>query len=134
MIMRVLNLTGSGMAWGFNFVILFTGIILTYRYYRTKTKLNIEYLPGMLLGAMTTAVASFVFTFFIYLYFSTVDSDQLALLKDNVLFMGELVTPLRAAGATLIEGLSSGVIISFAMMQYYKSGFQKRVNEERIQG
>ena len=134
MLMRFFNLTGSAIAWGFNFIILFTGITFTYRYYRTKTKPNIEYFPGMLLGGLTTAVSVFSFTFFIYIYFWSVNSVQLLLLKDNILFMGEAVTPLKAAGATLIEGICSGVIISFVLMQYYKSGFRRTLNDKSIQG
>ncbi len=134
MLMRFLNLTNSAIAWSFNFIILFTGITLTYRYYRTKTKLNIEYLPGMMLGCITTGVAAISFTFFVYTYFSSLDPSLLQLLKDNILFMGQQITPLRVAGATIIEGICSGVIISFMMMQYYKSGFKRTMNDTIVQG
>jgi hypothetical protein len=132
--MRYTNLTGRAIAWGFNLIILFVGIVLTLSYFRTHTKPTIDYLPGMLLGSVTTSVCTFTFTFFVYIYFSAIDSDLLLSLKDNILFMGKEVTPLRAAGATLIEGLSSGIIISFIMMQYYKSGFGNASEDVTISG
>ena len=134
LLMRSINLTGSALAWSVNFIIIFLGIYVTYRYYRSVTKPNIDYLPGMLLGTITTIVCASLFTFFIYIYFSVIEPSQLQLLKDNILFMGEGITPLRAAGATIIEGISSGVIISFAMMQYYKSGFRKSADDKSEQG
>ncbi len=134
MIMRFFNLTGSVIAWSFNLVILFTGIYFTYRYYRIKTKPNIDYLPGMLLGSITTLVSAGIFTIFVYLFFSSVDASQLLLLNDNILFLGEGVTALRVAGATVVEGISSGIVISFMMMQYYKSGFKISESDENDKG
>ena len=124
MIMRYFQLTDSALAWSFNFVLLFSGISLTYRYYRLKTNPNVEYFSGMLLGTAITSVSVIVFTLFIYLYFSTLTSDQLLLLQDNILFMGGTLSPLKIAAATFVEGFSSGIVIGFIIMQYYKSGFR----------
>ena len=129
MIMKLFNFMDSPIAWSFNFIILFTGIIVAYRYYRSQTKPNIDYLPGLILGGLTTAVSVVPFVVFIYLYFSELDGELMQTLKTNILFMGEQISPVRAAGATMVEGLCSGVIISFIMMQYYRSGFGRAGNE-----
>ena len=92
---------------------------------QTKTNPNVEYFSGMLLGTAITAVNVLLFTLFVYLYFSTLTTDQLVLLQGNILFMGGTISPLKIAGATFVEGFSSGVVISFIIMQYYKSGFRK---------
>ncbi len=134
MIMRAMQLTGSAVAWGFNIVILFSGIYFCYRYYRMRTVLNVDYLLGMMLGTAVTAVSTVAFTFFVYFYFSSIDPALLSSLHGNILFMSDAVTPLRAASATFIEGLSSGIVISFAMMQYYKSGFMRMGDEPRAEG
>lgn len=134
MIMRVLNFMDSGIAWGLNFIILLSGIIYAYRVYRSKTKLNVDYIPGLILGGITTAASVIPFVLFVYIYFSQVNPQQLLLLQDNILFMGEQITPMRAAVATMVEGLSSGLIITFMMMQYFKSGFRRRKKEIRAQG
>ena len=86
LLMRNFHLTGSAIAWGFNFVIIFLGITYTYRYYRTQTKLNIDYLPGLLLGSFTTIVCTVLFTIFVYLYFSAIDPISLMILKILITF------------------------------------------------
>jgi hypothetical protein len=134
MIMKYFNFIYSAGAWSFNFVFLFGGIVLTYRYYRMETKLNVDYLPGIALGCITTAASVIPFTLFIYIYFLQVNPSLLVLLKDNILFMGEEITPMRAAVATFVEGISSGVIISFIMMQYYRSGFRRTRGEKLMHG
>lgn len=125
LIMRALNLSGNPFAWAFNFVILFGGINYCYRYYRVKTDPNVSYLPGILLGTEVTAVSVVIYSLFIYIYFSSIDPDLLSMLGTNVLFMTQDVTPLIASFATFIQGLSSGIVIAFIMMQYYKSGFKR---------
>ena len=82
-----------------------------------------------MLGTEVAAVSVITYTAFIYLYFSFIDANSLGILNNNILFMTEELTPTRAAFATFIEGLSSGIVISFIMMQYYKSGFKGRVKD-----
>lgn len=134
MIMKFFNFIDSPVAWGFNIVILFGGIALTYRYCQSETKLNVEYFPGLILGCIATAAAVIPFTLFVYIYFSQAEPSLLFSLKDNIFFMGEQITPLRIATATLVEGISSGVIISFMMMQYFRSGFRRKGDENRMHG
>jgi len=133
MIMKYFNLLDSAIAWGMNFIILLSGIIFSYRFYRSKTKLNVDYIPGLILGSITTVATVIPFVLFVYIYFSQVNMTML-LLNDNVLFMGEQITPGRAAASTMIEGMCSGVIISFIMMQYFRSGFRRSRQEIRMQG
>src|SRR5688572_25996391 len=108
--MRYLNVMDSPFAWGVNFIILLTGIILSYQYYRSKTKLNVDYFPGLILGGIITAVSVIPYVVFVYIWFSQVDAGQMLLLKGNVFFMGEEITPARAAAATMVEGICSGGI------------------------
>jgi len=134
MIMISFDFMYSAIAWGMNFIILLTGIVLAYRYYRTKTNTTtIDYMPGLLLGGITTAVSVFLFMIFEYIFFTQADG-ALVLLRDNILFMGEEVTPTRAAAATMIEGISSGVIISFAMMQYFRAGIRVAFKRQALAG
>src|SRR6187399_936491 len=73
MIMKYFNFMDSSIAWSFNFIILLAGIVLAYRYYRSKTKPNVDYVPGLILGGITTAVAVVPFVMFVYIYFSQSD-------------------------------------------------------------
>lgn len=45
MIMKYLNFMHSEIAWALNTIILGAGILLSYRYYRSKTQLNVDYIP-----------------------------------------------------------------------------------------
>lgn len=134
LLMNYLNFMDSAIAWGLNFIILWAGINLAYRFYRSHTKLNIDYFPGLILGAITTAVSVIPYVFFVYIWFSQSDAALMSILKSNNLFMGEQITPMKAAGSTMIEGICSGVIISFMMMQYFKSGFRRKRNEKITPG
>src|SRR6185436_6613796 len=133
LILRYSFFIESEISWALNTVILGAGIMLTYRHYRSKTQLNIAYLPGLILGVITTAASVIPFALFMYTWLSQIDTTLLQLLKNNALFMvGELITPVKAAASIVIEGTCSGIIISFMMMQYYKSGFSRKRKEELL--
>lgn len=134
MVMKSLNFMASPVAWAMNFVILGAGIVVAFEYYRSKTTLNVDYIPGLILGSITTAVSVIPFAVFIYIFFSQADPVLLTLLKDNVLLMGDPISPTRAAFATAIEGLCSGVVITFIMMQYLRTGFRRKRNEKMMHG
>lgn len=129
LLMRMLGLTGYSSAWLFNLLILFVGINYCYRYYRKQTDPDMGYLPGMMLGAELAVVSVVTYTAFIYLYFAFIDPAHLTALNGNILFMTENSSPIRAAFVTFIEGLSSGIVISFIMMQYYKVGFKESAKD-----
>ena len=118
-----------------NIFILITGLILTLRYYRQKTNiLNIAYFDGFLLGIITAIASHLFFAVFIYIYFHT-NPESLLVLKGNTVMMGSgSLTPAYAAATVVIEGTFAGLIISFAIMQYYKSGFYRTIQEKRQEG
>jgi len=115
-----------------NMLILIVGLVITFRYYRVKTKiLNIPYFDGLLLGLGTSFISFALFALFVYIYFSRIDILFLQQLKDNTLLMGSSLTATSAAGTVMIEGVCSGGIISFIIMQYYKFGFYRTIQEKR---
>ncbi len=135
MIMKSINLMQSEIAWSMNTLILGAGIMLTYRYYRTKTQLTVEYLPGLLLGIITTATCVILFSLFMYFWLSGVDQSILEFLKVNSVFMGgERISPFKAGASVFIEGGCSGLLISYMLMQYYKSGFRRKTGEKLQKG
>ena len=107
-----------------NFFILFGGILYAYRHFRQPGH-NIEYLPGIGLGILTAAASVIPFAVFMYAYFTFLDPALLETIKNGKVVMGDYITPFAITGTVIMEGLSSGAIISFALMQYYKSGFEK---------
>lgn len=134
LVMNYLNFMDSSIAWGLNFIILWAGINLAYRFYRSKTKLNVDYFPGLVLGGLTTAASVIPYVIFVFIWFSQSDPAQMSILISNNLFMGEQISPIKAAGSTMIAGICSGGIISFMMMQYFKSGFRRKRKEKITPG
>ncbi len=118
-----------------NFVILLVGLYFTFRYYRMKSQMHIEYLKGISLGFFTSLISIVLFAIFILVYFSKIDPLLLQQLKNNAPVMGQYLTPFSAAFTIIIEGGISGLIISFAIMQYYKNdpSYAKQEGEKQSQ-
>lgn len=108
---------------GLNLLILAGGVSYFYHTYRKQSQSNIEYFKGLLTGIFTTLYAIIPFSLFVLFYFWKIDPDLIHQLKSHTLFMGFVITPEIAAETILIEGIVSGVILSFIFMQYYREGF-----------
>ncbi len=107
-----------------NFVFLLGGLVYVFHHFKQPGH-DIEYLPGIGLGFITTAASIVPFAAFLYIYFSYVDTALLEQIKSSSALMGTYLTPFAIAGAIVMEGLAYGLIVSFVIMQYYKSGFEK---------
>ena len=116
----------------FNFVILLAGLFFTYRDYRLKTEPNIEYFSGLILGFLTSVISVVSFAIFVYIYFSSIDPVLLAEIKKNSPFIGTNLNPVTATISIIAEGISSGLIMSFSFMQYYKSGCERTDKKIKI--
>ena len=119
--MKYMNLLDIAELRSLNFLILIVGLYFTFRYYKMKSQMHIEYLKGLSLGIFTSIISIVLFAIFIFIYFSEIDSQLLQQLKNNAPIMGHYLTPFSAAFTIILEGGISGLIISFAMMQYYKN-------------
>jgi len=120
MLMKYLNLVDIAELRWLNLLIQLGGIILALRYYHRKTQVRIDYLNGMALCFLTSIVGAFLFSIFIFVFFSTIDPLLLQLLKDNTPMMGKYLTPFSAAITVLTEGTVSALVFSYVVMQYYK--------------
>lgn len=119
--MKYMNLLGIAELRSLNFLILLIGLFLTFRYYRLKSQMHIEYLKGLSLGIFTSIISIVLFAIFIFTYFSEIDPPLLQQLKNSAPVIGQYLTPFSAAFTIILEGGISGLIISFALMQYYKN-------------
>lgn len=114
-----------------NIFILIIGLVFTFKYYRNKTKiLNIPYLEGLWLGMLTSLISCAAFSISIFIYFYFIDSLLIQELKGNTIMMGNSLTASAAALTSIIEGLCTGGVTSFIIMQYYESGFYKTRQEK----
>jgi hypothetical protein len=104
---------------GFNFVFILGGILLVLRLYsKTVEEDKIDYFVGLKIGIRVTFTAVILFAIFMALYL--VYDDHLMTVIKTSTGVGDYLNPLTVAGAICIEGLSSGVIITFIAMQYFK--------------
>ena len=104
----------------FNGLFLISAVLFAlfqYRKYYSDGK-GIDYLTGLRLGAMVTLTATIPFAFFmgVYLMLDTAFMDYIKINTD----LGYELTPGIAAISLFIEGLSSGLIFTFMLMQYLK--------------
>ncbi len=104
-----------------NFFILFAGIFFAFRYFNGRYKRKLEFTEGLLLGCLISAIALLPFAVFTGVYFGMADPALLADLKGNAPVMGAYITPLTAAITIVMEGMISGLIISFIFMQYFQN-------------
>lgn len=129
------NLLQSEIAWIMNILILGAGLMLMYRFYRKRTQLTVDYLPGLTLGIVTTIVSVFLYGLTVLIWLDVLDAGRLEFLKKNILFLGgDQITPFKAFISIIIEGVCSGILISFMLMQYYKSGFKRKDGEKLLEG
>lgn len=121
MLMKYVNLLHVIELRVLNLFILSSGIFFAFRYYKTVTKKKIEYLQGIIFGCTLSAVSLVLFAMFAGLYFSQIDPLLLVQLKHHAPMMGAYITPFTVVITILIEGMCSGLIISFALMQYFQN-------------
>lgn len=135
MLMKMFNLIHITELRFLNIFIMTGGLVLTFRQYRFKSKiLNINYLDGMFLGVLTSLISVVTYTVFIYFYFLKIDPALLQELKGNTVMTGNSLSATSAAATVIVEGICAGIILSFIILQYYKSGFYKTVQEKRQNG
>ena len=103
-----------------NIVIMLIGTWLTIRHYNQRSKSHIQYFEGLSLGFATVQVAITVFAVFIGIYLYKIDPDLLVQIKAHAPMMGKYLTPVSAVVSLLVEGMVSGLVISFIVMQYFK--------------
>ena len=120
-LMMKLNLIQKTELRALNFVILLSGLFFSFKYYVAETKGGMEYLKGLLFGCTISAISILPFALFVGFYFALIDPHLLLLLRDNAPMMGIQLTPVIAAGTIVIEGMCSGVIISFFLIPYFQN-------------
>ena len=102
-----------------NFVILLCCILFALKLHSGAIHSKIDYFTGLSIGIGTTLFAVLPFTLFLTLYLF-VDVHFMAVIQQSS-GIGKFLNPITAAGSVCIEGLSSGTIITFIAMQYFKS-------------
>jgi len=123
LIMRSIGLHEVFMLRYLNALFLTAGIFLAIYSYKKNMKGVISYKKGLKMGMFITLTAVIPFATFIYLYLN-IDDGFLNLVEKNTEFR-EFISPITVAGFICLEGVCSGSIITFIVMQYFKRNSEK---------
>jgi hypothetical protein len=122
-IMRFLNLHHYLVLHYFNVVVLFIGLRYAIKHI-ISIKGEIKYFEGLKSGIVVTLISIFIFNIFMIVYETIIDPSFLDFLKANIYLGNQSSTQqtvINVMGILTIEGLSSGFIMTFMLMQYYKA-------------
>jgi ABC-type sugar transport system permease subunit len=104
----------------FNFVIIMSGVYFLFKNeFQNESDNKPSYFEGLASGVVLTVSAVVVFIAFLAIYTTVIDPTFIAVLEDSKIW-GNQLTLTEASFAILVEGVASGVIISFGFMQYFK--------------
>jgi hypothetical protein len=123
LVMRAIGLHEVFMLRYLNAFFLMAGIALAMYSYKNSMKENVDYKKGLQMGMFITLVAVLPFAVFIFLYLN-IDDGFLNLVEKDVQ-LREFVTPATVAGFICLEGVCSGSIITFIVMQYFRKKHEK---------
>jgi len=118
LIMRAIGLHEVFMLRYLNALFLIAGISVAIYSYKTHMKDVVNYKKGLQMGTFITLMAVIPFAVFIFLYLN-IDDGFLILVEKDVQ-LREFVSPITVACFICLEGVCSGSIITFIVMQYFK--------------
>ncbi len=102
-----------------NFFILFFGVYFALENYSPTGKgESIDYFEGFKVGLLTSVIAVGIHALF-FLIYSGLDPTLLNYFHESSFLKG-LAHPFTLAAGILFEGMASGLIITYCLMQYFK--------------
>lgn len=102
-----------------NLVILVLGIYLALRKFRTTHKDRLNYFRALVTGVSTAAIGSVLFALFLFAYMK-VDTSMMQSIIDNDP-MGRYLNPYIASFIVALEGVFSGLLVTFILINYVKT-------------
>ncbi len=103
-----------------NFFVLAAGVVMALRYFSSTKPESFTYFKGLGLGVLTGIVAALIFGLFVFIYTNFIDPAFMQSMVENEPF-GQYLNPYIAAVAVTVEGIASGLILSFITMNYLET-------------
>ncbi len=100
-----------------NFFVLAVGVVMALRSFKEQKPQSFTYLKGLGLGVLTAIIGSVIFALFVFVYTNFLDPAFMQAMVENEPF-GQYLNPYIAAVAVAVEGIASGLILSFIVMNY----------------
>jgi glucan phosphoethanolaminetransferase (alkaline phosphatase superfamily) len=102
-----------------NLLILVTGVFLALRRFRETHGSHLNYFRALVTGVSTAAIGSVIFAVFLWAYM-TFDSSLMQSIKENEP-MGRYINPYMGAFIVALEGLFSGLLVTFILINYVQT-------------
>ena len=123
MLMRAFNLHHKIILHYANVIVLFLGLRYSIKHIKTING-DIKYFEGLKSGIIVSLLSVLIFNIFMYVYTVYLDYNFYNFINEKLSFSNNFSSQeniFGMIGLISIEGLSSGFIITFILMQYYKS-------------
>lgn len=102
-----------------NLFILSGGVYMALKKFKQVHNERLNYFRGLITGVATAAIGSVVFAFFLFIYMQ-LDSDMMQFIIENEP-MGRYMNPYIASFIVALEGVFSGLLVTFVLMNYVNS-------------
>ncbi len=113
-----------------NFLII---IVAVYALIKNELKKpDATYFSSLLKGISMTVVTVLVFLVFLAVYIKFIDPSFIEVMEASQIW-GNQLSVAQSSIAIFIEGMASGVVITFAWLQYFKNSFTKVKGNEKVE-
>lgn len=99
-----------------NLLIMVAGVYLALKKFRDTHEDHLNYFRALATGVSTAAIGSAIFALFLFLYMS-IDQDLMTSIRENEP-MGRFLNPYIAAFIVALEGLFSGLLVTFVLINF----------------
>ena len=99
-----------------NLFIQVGGIYFALKKFKETHGAHINYFRALITGVATAAIGSLIFALFLFLYMK-LDNDMMQSIIDNEP-MGRYLNPYISAFIVLLEGVFSGLLVTFVLINY----------------
>lgn len=99
-----------------NLFILSGGVYMALKKFKQSHSDRLNYFRGLITGVATSAIGSLVFAFFLFLYMQ-LDSSMMQFIIENEP-MGRYMNPYIASFIVALEGVFSGLLVTFVLINY----------------
>jgi hypothetical protein len=119
LLMKALNLEHNLELRALNLFILISFVLMAIKRYKQKKEGHLPYLRGIGLGLLTSAVGTISFALLFTVYITVISPEFMEVIRSQET-IGTFMNPLLVAFTLTIEGIASGFMVTFGIMQYYK--------------
>ncbi|WKN42474.1 DUF4199 domain-containing protein [Tunicatimonas pelagia] len=103
----------------FNLVILISFVLMAIKDFKKRKSNKLSYLKGLGLGILTTIVGTVSFAIMVVFYLSVVNPSFMGVIQ-NLEPFGDFLNPLLVGFTIIIEGMASGCLATYGIMQFFK--------------